>query len=78
MSTIKKRLYTSADIELAKAENKAVKKYFARKCQKRKTMQVRVGEKWHKKLKELAKSEKAIMSFLLDEICKHFFSNYQL
>lgn len=77
MSTKKKKLYTSADIEQAKADNKAVKKYFARKCERRKTVQVRVSDKWHKKLKELAKSEKAIMSFLLDEICKHFFSNYK-
>lgn len=78
MSTIKKRFYTSADIELAKADNNAVKKYFARKCKRRKTIQVRVGEKWHKKLKELSSSEKTVMSFLLDEICKHFFSHYQL
>jgi len=77
MSTKKKKLYTSADIEKAKADNKVVQKYFARKCEKRKTVQVRVSDKWHKKLKELAKSEKAIMSFLLDEICKHFFSNYK-
>ncbi len=78
MSTSKRKLYTSADIELAKVDNKAVKKYFARKGERRKTIQVRVSDKWHKKLKELAKSEKAIMSFLLDEICKHFFKNYQL
>lgn len=77
MSTKKKKLYTSADIEQAKADNKLVKKYFARKSERRKTVQVRVSDKWHKKLKELAKSEKAIMSFLLDEICKHFFSNYK-
>lgn len=77
MSTKKKKLYTSADIEQAKADNKLVKEYFARKSERRKTVQVRVSDKWHKKLKELAKSEKAIMSFLLDEICKHFFSNYK-
>jgi hypothetical protein len=78
MSTKHKKLYTSADIELAKADNEAVKKYFARKGERRKTIQVRVSSKWHKKLKELSKAEKTIMSFLLDEICKHFFSNYQL
>lgn len=78
MSTNKKSFYTSADIELAKADNYAVKKYFARKSERRKTVQVRVGEKWHKKLKELSNSEKTVMSFLLDEICKHFFSHYQL
>lgn len=78
MSTNKKKLYTSADIELAKADNEAVKKYFARRGERRKTMQVRVSEKWHRRLKDFSKSEKTIMSFLLDEICKHFFSNYQL
>ena len=77
MSTKQKKLYTSADIEQARAESEAVKKYFARKCVRRKTVQVRIGEKWHKKLKEFSRSEKTVMSFLLDEICKHFFSNYQ-
>lgn len=77
MSTKKRKLYTSADIEQAKADNEAVKRYFARKGERRKTVQVRVGKKWHTKLKEFSKSEKTIMSFLLDEICKHFFSNYE-
>ncbi len=77
MSTKHKKLYTSADIELAKAENNAVKRYFARKSERRKTVQVRIGEKWHKKLKEFSSSEKTVMSFLLDEICKHFFTNYK-
>lgn len=77
MSTNKKKLYTSADIEQAKAESEAVKKYFARKCERRKTVQVRISKKWHKQLKEFSESEKTVMSFLLDEICKHFFSNYK-
>ncbi len=77
MSTKKKKLYTSADIELAKADGEAVKKYFARRAEKRETVQVRVSRKWHKRLKDFAKSEKMLISFLLDEICKHFFSNYK-
>lgn len=76
MST-KKKLYTSADIEQARADNNAVKRYFARKAERRKTVQVRLSTKWHKKLKEFSKSEKTVMSFLLDEICKHFFTHYQ-
>ena len=77
MSTKKQPLYTSMDIENAKAESKAVRRHFARKSERRKTMQVRISDKWHKKLKEFSKSEKTVMSFLLDEICKHFFSNYK-
>lgn len=77
MSTKHKKFYTSADIEQAKSENDAVKRYFARKSERRKTMQVRISEKWHKKLKEFSRSEKTVMSFLLDEICKHFFTNYK-
>ena len=76
MSTRKRKFYTAMDVELARADNEAVKKYFARK-ERRKTMQVRVSEKWHKRLKEFSRSEQMIMSFLLDEICKHFFSNYK-
>ena len=76
MST-KKKLYTSADIEQARADSQRVKNYFARRSQRRKTVQVRVGKKWHTKLKEFSKSEKTVMSFLLDEICKFFFANYK-
>lgn len=81
MSTKLKRLsklYTSKDIEIAKKSNEAVKKYFARRAERRKTIQVRISERWHTRLKELSRSEKTVMSFLLDEICKHFFKNYQL
>ena len=77
MSTNKRPLYTSADIENAKAESKAVSRYFARKNKRRKTVQVRLGQVWHAKLKEFSRSEKTVMSFLLDEICKHFFSHYK-
>lgn len=76
MSTNKK-FYTSADIEQARADSQRVKNYFARKSKRRKTVQVRVGEDWHKKLKEFSRSEKTVMSFLLDEICKFFFTNYK-
>lgn len=76
MSTNKTKLYTFKDIERAKADDKEIKKYFGRKGKRRKTRQIRIGEKWHKKLKELAESENMILSFLLDEICKHFFKNY--
>lgn len=76
MST-KKKLYTSADIEQALADSQRVKNYFARKSRRRKTVQVRVGKQWHAKLKEFSKSEKTVMSFLLDEICKFFFANYK-
>lgn len=77
MSTKQKKLYSARDIEQARADNSAVRKYFARKSEKRKTMQVRVSAKWHTKLKEVAQAEKMVISFLLDEICKYFFSNYQ-
>lgn len=77
MSTKRKKLYSLEDIEGAKADDRDVKKYFAHKCQRRITRQVRVSEKWHKRLKEVAHSEDMIISFLLDKICKHFFSNYR-
>jgi len=77
MSTKHKKLYSVRDIEQAKADSEAVTKYFARKSEKRKTVQVRVSARWHTKLKEVAQTEKMVISFLLGEICKHFFSNYQ-
>ena len=77
MSTNNKQFYSAKDIELARIDNEAVKRCFARKSERRKTVQVRISRKWHKKLKEFSHSEKTIMSFLLDEICKHFFSHYK-
>jgi molybdopterin/thiamine biosynthesis adenylyltransferase len=77
MSTNKQRLYTKADIENAKAESNAVRRYFARKSKRRKTVQVRVGKYWHTKLKEFAHSEDYVMSFLLDKICELFFKHYK-
>lgn len=76
MST-KKKLYTFADIEQARADSIKVKNHYARRSERRKTVQVRVSKKWHTKLKEFSKSEKTVMSFLLDEICKFFFANYK-
>lgn len=76
MSTNKKKLYTFKDIERAEADISAVKKYFDRKSQRRKTIQVRVGDRWHKKLKETATFEKRTISSFLDQVCKYFFSNY--
>ena len=74
MSTNKNKLYTFKDIERAKASDSEVKRYFTRKSERRKTRQIRIGEKWHKKIKETAITEKIVMSFLLDKICKQFFS----
>jgi hypothetical protein len=76
MSTKYKKLYSRADIQDAEKDGERVRKHFARKTEKRYTVQVRVGKEWHTKLKELAKTEKLVMSFLLDEVCKHFFKNY--
>jgi hypothetical protein len=76
MSTKYKKLYSRADIQDAEKDGERVRKHFARKSERRHTVQVRVGKEWHIKLKELAKSERLVMSFLLDEVCKHFFKNY--
>lgn len=77
MSTRSKKRYSKADIVEAKKNNKEVSKYFARKSERRKTIQIRIDKKWHTKIKVIARSEKMLMSFMLDSICKHFFKNYQ-
>lgn len=77
MSTRSKKRYSKADIEEAKKNNDEVRKYFTRKSKRRKTVQVRIDKEWHTKIKEIARSEKMLMSFMLDSICKHFFKNYQ-
>lgn len=77
MSTNIKKLYTLKDIETAKANNAAVKNYYARKKEKRITVQVRISERWYEELKRTAKSERMIISFLLDRIVMHFYSNYK-
>lgn len=77
MSTRSKKRYSKVDFENAKIKNMQVINYFARKNRRRKTVQIRIDEKWHTKIKEISQSEKMLMSFMLDSICKHFFKNYQ-
>jgi hypothetical protein len=77
MSTKRKKIYNKADIKSAQEEIKAVEKYFTRKTTRRKTMQVRIGEKWYLRLKETAGPEKIMLSFFLDRICEHFFKHYE-
>ena len=72
----KQRLYSAIDIKQAQSDVIKVERYFTRKTQKRKTVQIRIGEKWHKKLKEVARSDNILLSFLLDEICRQFFKHY--
>ncbi len=73
----KNKIYSKIDLAEAKKSNGKVRKYFARKCEKRETMQIRIDKVWHKKIKNLATSEKMLMSLMLDKICENFFSNYQ-
>lgn len=75
MSTKIKKLYSKADVADAKVENERVRNYFSRKSERRKTVQIRISEEWHFQLKELAKEEGLILSFLIDRICHHFFKN---
>ena len=75
MSTKRKKLYFNRDIKTAQEELKENNKYFTRRTKRRKTVQVRIGDKWHQKLKEVAKSEKVMLSFLLDHICDHYFKH---
>lgn len=77
MSTNKKKLYSKEDIRQAQKELKRTEKYFTRNTTRRNTVQIRISRKWHQKIKEVADSEKIMLSFLLDEICKRFFANYQ-
>jgi predicted DNA-binding ribbon-helix-helix protein len=75
MSTKIKKLYFKSDIKTAQEELKNTNRYFTRKTKRRKTIQVRIGDKWHQKLKEVARSEKVMLSFLLDHICDHYFKH---
>ena len=75
MSTNRKKLYIPSDIKLAKEKKKKKGKYFTQKTIKRKTIQIRVGEELYKKIKEVAKKEDMMLSFMLDEICKFYFKN---
>lgn len=77
MSTKSKKRYSKADIEEAKKSSNKVRKYFARKSERRKTIQIRIDKEWHTKIKEIARSENMLMSFMLDSICERFFKNYQ-
>lgn len=77
MSTRSKKRYSKADFAEAQKSNDEVRKYFARKSKRRKTVQIRIDKEWHTKIKEVARSEKMLMSFMLDLICKRFFKNYQ-
>ncbi len=76
MSTKRQKLYSKEDIKFAQEESKRVEKYFTRKTTKRKTVQVRIGEKWHHKIKQVAGEEKIMISFFLDRVCEHFFKHY--
>ncbi len=75
MSTNRKKLYFNSDIKISERELKKALRLFTRKTEGRKTIQVRVSEKWYRKLKEVAESEDVMLSFMLDHICKHYFEN---
>lgn len=77
MSTKSKKLYFRSDLKEAERKNEKVRKYFSRKYKSRKTVQIRVSEENHKKLKVLANQESLVLSFLLDIICEHFFKFYK-
>lgn len=76
MSTKLRKLYSRRDIEKSIKSNDRVRKYFSRKSERRKTVQVRISKEMHAKLKDLALTENMVLSFLLDDICEHFFKNY--
>ena len=75
MSTKRKKLYFNRDIKTAQEELKENNKYFTRKTSRRRTNQVRIGNRWHERLKEVAKSDKVMLSFLLDHICEFYFKH---
>jgi hypothetical protein len=77
MSTKRPKIYNKEDIRHAQEEAIRVKEYFTRKTAGRKTVQVRISEKWHQKIKEVAGSEKIMISFFLDRISEHFFKHYE-
>lgn len=75
MSTKRKKIYNKHDIKLAQEETKKKNKYFTRSTSRRKTVQVRISEHNYNKLREIAKSEKLMISFTLDHICEHYFKH---
>ncbi len=77
MSTNRPKLYNKEDIKLAQETLKHTEKYFTRKTSRRKTVQVRIDQKWHQKVKTVAGSEKIMISFFLDRVCEHFFKHYE-
>ena len=77
MSTNRLKLYTKEDIKLAQEAIKQTEKYFTRKTSRRKTVQVRISERWHQKIKNVAGTEKIMISFFLDRVCEHFFKHYE-
>lgn len=77
MSTKRKKLYNKEDILSSQKDLKKVERYFTKRTSRRKTVQIRISEKWHHKIKEVAGPEKIMMSFFLDRICQHFFKNYE-
>ena len=77
MSTKRKKLYNKEDVRLAQEELKGVEKYFTKKTTRRKTVQVRISQKWHQKIKDVAGPEKIMLSFFLDRICEHYFKHYE-
>lgn len=76
MSTNRLRVYTKEDLKLAQEAIKKSEKYFTRKTNRRRTVQVRIGEKWHRRIKKIAGEEKIMISFFLDRMCDHFFKHY--
>jgi hypothetical protein len=75
MSTKRRKIYNKQDIKIAQEETKKKNRYFTRLTQRRKTVQVRISEKNYKQLKEIARSEKSMISFTLDHICEHYFKH---
>lgn len=72
MST--KPLYSAVDVEDAKKSSASVRKLYSRRAKRRKTVQIRIGKKWHGQLKEICAKEQVVMSLFLDKVCKDFFS----
>lgn len=63
------------EIRLAEKAFRSINKRLSRKLKRRKSVQIRIGEEIHGKLKNLSFSHKIPMSFLLDKICERYFSN---
>ena len=77
MSTKRKKLYNKEDILSSQKDLKEVEGYFTKRTSKRKTVQVRISEKWHRKIKEEAGPKKIMLSFFMDKICEYFFNRYE-